>query len=230
MNARCIAAGIPRLGSREIDGSAGARPEGDAAGQADREGWVWQAEEIAERDGTRRFFGFVGAHRIARVPAEQVEFIGDWPWTELSRQVDCKLVAPCVGARGGTARNELARETRLPVSVWLRNRSGIDRNVATGPAHFQLFRSKWGGLPVDPRSRGEPERWEELRPVSPARVPPLRSSQPLGATGEWRACDSTLRDHYPDLEPGRYRLVLVFEDASADLASGKSNELMFDLD
>src|SRR5262249_15943744 len=37
-------------------------------------GRVWQAEEVFEDGKWRRYFGFVGSHRIARVPAEEIEF------------------------------------------------------------------------------------------------------------------------------------------------------------
>ncbi len=37
-------------------------------------GRVWQAEEVREGDRWRRYYGFVGRHALARVPAEEIEF------------------------------------------------------------------------------------------------------------------------------------------------------------
>lgn len=48
----------------------------------DRAGYVWQAEEALVDGKRQRFYGFVGNHIIAKVPAEEIEFlekIGDEP-------------------------------------------------------------------------------------------------------------------------------------------------------
>jgi hypothetical protein len=44
----------------------------------DREGRIWQAEEVLIDGQWRRFYGFVGNHIIARVPAEEIEFLDDF--------------------------------------------------------------------------------------------------------------------------------------------------------
>ena len=41
-------------------------------------GRVWQAEEVREGDRWRRYYGFVGRHALARVPAEEIEFPPTW--------------------------------------------------------------------------------------------------------------------------------------------------------
>jgi hypothetical protein len=41
----------------------------------DREGTVWQAEEVLIGGTWHRFYGFVGSHIIAKVPAEEIEII-----------------------------------------------------------------------------------------------------------------------------------------------------------
>ena len=40
-----------------------------------QEGTVWQAEEAREDGKWRRYYGFVGPHVVARVPAEEIEFL-----------------------------------------------------------------------------------------------------------------------------------------------------------
>jgi len=41
----------------------------------DRAGYIWQAEEILIDGKWQRFYGFVGNHIIAKVPAEEIEFL-----------------------------------------------------------------------------------------------------------------------------------------------------------
>ena len=41
------------------------------------EGFIWQAEEVQVDGKWQRFYGFVGPHVIARVPADQIEFLKD---------------------------------------------------------------------------------------------------------------------------------------------------------
>jgi hypothetical protein len=39
------------------------------------EGFVWQAEEIQVDGKWERYYGFVGSHVIAKVPAKEIEFV-----------------------------------------------------------------------------------------------------------------------------------------------------------
>jgi hypothetical protein len=41
----------------------------------DQRGWVWQAEEKLEGGQWKRYYGFVGHHVVARVPAEEIELV-----------------------------------------------------------------------------------------------------------------------------------------------------------
>jgi hypothetical protein len=41
----------------------------------DREGLIWQAEEVLQEGRWRRFYGFVGNHIIAKVPAEEIQVL-----------------------------------------------------------------------------------------------------------------------------------------------------------
>lgn len=43
----------------------------------DREGRVWQAEEVFEGGRWRRYYGFVGNHVVAKVPAEEIEIVDE---------------------------------------------------------------------------------------------------------------------------------------------------------
>ena len=50
-------------------------PEEAPGGGAD-DGWVWQAEEVRKGGQWERYYGFVGRHVIARVPAGSIELAG----------------------------------------------------------------------------------------------------------------------------------------------------------
>jgi hypothetical protein len=39
------------------------------------QGFVWQAEEIQVDGKWKRYYGFVGAHAVAKVAAEEIEFV-----------------------------------------------------------------------------------------------------------------------------------------------------------
>ncbi len=39
----------------------------------DQKGWIWQAEERMEGGQWKRYYGFVGSHIVAKVPAEEIE-------------------------------------------------------------------------------------------------------------------------------------------------------------
>jgi hypothetical protein len=55
-----------------------------------QEGEIWQAEELWRTDHWERFYGFAGAHHVARVPAADIEFPPpSGLWYPLSRKVDC---------------------------------------------------------------------------------------------------------------------------------------------
>ena len=39
----------------------------------DQQGWIWQAEERMEGGQWKRYYGFVGRHVVAKVPAGEIE-------------------------------------------------------------------------------------------------------------------------------------------------------------
>ena len=63
-----------------------------------QEGLVWQAEEEAEGTAWKRYYGFVGRHALARVPAKDVDFPASdtWKsgWMPFCRDLDGRMVPP----------------------------------------------------------------------------------------------------------------------------------------
>ena len=51
-------------------------PPGKAPADSAEDGWVWQAEEVRKGGQWERYYGFVGRHVIARVPASSIELAG----------------------------------------------------------------------------------------------------------------------------------------------------------
>lgn len=43
--------------------------------EPDQRGWIWQAEERMENGRWKRYYGFVGRHIVAKVPAEEIELV-----------------------------------------------------------------------------------------------------------------------------------------------------------
>lgn len=109
---------------------AGKRPRGQV--EMLQGGTVWQAEEVRENGKWRRYFGFVGPHVMARVPAEEIEFPAPWStnWYPVSAEMEGRLIPPG-GSDDGTrvVRGAVPPTGPLMFEVWLRNRRGIDSPV-----------------------------------------------------------------------------------------------------
>src|SRR6185503_15591563 len=92
-------------------------------------GIVWQAEEAREDGRWRRYYGFVGRHARARVPAEEIEFpaAANSGWTPVSAALDARLLPPGATDDGPSVVPARASpDGPLTVEVWLRNRRGVD--------------------------------------------------------------------------------------------------------
>lgn len=189
-------------------------------------GLVWQAEEVREGDRWRRYFGFVGHHVIARLPAEEVDFPSEWNigWNELSRDVEAKLIPPGGHDDGlSILVDPVPAGGPLPIVLSLRNRRGIAVAAPTDLA-------RPGGMPalrdgVTIRVRLEPEAKKE----APVAGPP-RSGRPqpdTGAGGQQGGTPSAIPwpEIAPRREPERYR-----SDAAKALGPTETVEVLrFDL-
>jgi hypothetical protein len=99
------------------------------------EGRIWQAEEVFEAGKWRRYYGFVGSHRIERVPAEEIEFPPPthWSepqdkWTELSPGLYGRLRcwwSDDLLHEGGDSRRAATEPVPIVVELW--NASGLDK-------------------------------------------------------------------------------------------------------
>ena len=190
----------------------------------DRDGLVWQVEEVEEGGRWRRYYGFAG-RRLDRVPAEEVEFAEWWHRPSLmSDKVDAWLVAD--------------RDTPGVFTLRFRNRGGLPRAVPTaslrvdppalGPgvdlamAYTPLAQDQVMG-----RGFGGPEvAWEDLKPRSDARFEPGPAMRVLDPAESFDAGTLRPSDWFDVSRPGTYRLQVRF-GAGSGVGEGTSNEQVF---
>ena len=183
-----------------------------------QDGNVWQAEETA--DG-KRFYGFVGPHDIARVPAEEIEFPpAPYIWTPVSEGLDGGLR----GAAGDQTPYTLSLRAGepLPLTLQLRSRLGLAQTVPAGFLRSRLaltllFSPDEAG--ADPRPLADPARaWEVVRPRRPLPLPPARARK-LEPTEEYAAWTLDPHTGYDLSRPGAYRLQFVFAARPTELGA-----------
>jgi len=179
-----------------------------------QEGFVWQAEETAKG---RRFYGFVGPHDIARVPAEEMEFppSNSYAWTQVAAGLDCALYDG--SGQSVPYLTSLRAGQPLTLTLRLRSRRGV---MQTLPADFLrhqvtlklLFSpDAVGDEPRDPNDAGR--TWEVVAPRQPMLAPPLpaRKLEPAEEFSAWTLTPSRAFDLS---RPGTYRLQFVFVSAA----------------
>ncbi len=205
--------------------------------EPDREGVLWQAEEALVDGQWRRYYGFVGRHVIARVPAGEVEFLGDSDEAELVGGVNCRL------SFAGLARSfDAVVGKPVPLEVWLRNRSGLDRPLPAtvvgkrpdGKAALRAGVRLRLWYHPDPAVAGNPPSgaiaraapWEELTPRDAAALPAAKAVRvPAGA--EFTAGALDLADVFELSRVGSYKVRLDFRREDGGFAAGTSHELRF---
>ena len=210
-------------------------------------GRVWQAEEILEDGQWHRYFGFVGNHRIERVPAARLIFPGGYGGvmpdpSGWEVRYQGPLFDPGMPALGiGQSPPALPVGHPLRVSFVFRNLSGLDHPLpvdlvrihdgkvvalANG-LHLELRRA----APIDPRRQTYlPSEHSdaafahrlELRPEV-MRFDPAEKVQDLGPGANAAPVELDLRDLYTIDQPGRYRFRVQYgDDAESTIPSWKS--------
>jgi hypothetical protein len=207
--------------------------------QSCNQGTIVQAEEVREEGKWRRYYGFVGANRVARVPAEQIEFPpdGDRPWddsydwTTLDSGFHAKLLAhswPVELLRDYLPR--LTPATKMMLTLVVRNARGVDQvpvKAADGvrlrllyspevvSSHGSLVpATAWDENWVEVAAKaGGTFKDEAIKPVAP------------GAEIDWATVD--LRAWFDLNKPGFYRVQLLPLREGADKVP---SELRFSLD
>jgi hypothetical protein len=210
------------------------RSDGTVHRQYDQQGWIWQAEEIKKGDRWERYFGFVGSHVIARVPASEIE-IGDERtrnfWAPLAGGLDVRIES--------AQPRESGYQPGQPVLIALkfRNRRGVEQ-----PAPTEFLRQGSDGRPALRRGvtlavfysspgvsrtvQAQVDPWQELKPKRTARFDPGDASRPLAAFEEFEAARLDLVDWFDLTKPGSYRVRVKFA-ADSGVGGGTSNDTYF---
>jgi hypothetical protein len=206
----------------------------------EQDGRVWQAEELrATATGEwQRYYGFVGSHTIARVPADQIDFPEDWyRWGALSGRFDLQVEPPGVSYQSPIVRSEPASlNGRLNVNVRIRNRSGVEQQAPTEfyrggatPAFASGLRIELNYAPPlvgDRKTRTI--NWEKIPPRPVASLATGPGHKTLGPTEQFDAFTFDLRDLFDVNRPGRYQII-IRADKESGLGEGRSNEVVFTL-
>jgi hypothetical protein len=207
-------------------------PDGITRREYDTDGYVWQAEEVRKGDGWERFYGFVGHHVVARVPASEIEFASQFsPWWNLKGGMDARteLVEP------RTTGYEPGRP--VLVSLHIRNRLGVARSSPTefirpGPdgkpalrkgVNLSLWRSASRRMTSD-FNHGYPN--DVVEPKRDAHFDPGQGSRLLSPLEAFEAMRFELNDWFDLTKPGRYRLRVTFA-ADSGLGEGSASEVNF---
>jgi hypothetical protein len=203
--------------------------------EPDQDGVVWQAEEVFRDGRWERYYGFVGRHVIAKVPASEVEFPAGDGWARLSDGIDCQVIAP------GVKKTEdritvtlLGVGNPLVVRVRLRNRSGQDQVMPAAFVRQEAGRplALHSGVELRLQVNGPAEsgsRWSE---VPSRRVQPLvpgKAHRKAEPTEEFAEFAVDLRNAFDISRPGSYKLHLRFDKGAGAFATGKSLEVEFEL-
>ena len=103
----------------------------------DQQGVVWQAEEIKINGAWKRYYGFVGPHCIANVPAEEIAFPSDDDcflpdFTKHAGPAIDAVVVPMIESKGGLVPATqwpivLRRGKPMIVKLRARNHTGVDQ-------------------------------------------------------------------------------------------------------
>ena len=200
----------------------------------DTEGRVCQAEEVFADGKWQRFYGYVGPYRLDKVAASEIEFPPPYGWWQFAQGWDYQVSGPNVIIKddqvGSTTK--LGMNSVLPVTVIIRNGSGLDQRVPPQwvqpegdskhlPAGASISLS-YSPLVLDKPTDPPPGiTWEktELLPSVFAASKPGRSKT-LKPTKQVAILQVDLRDFAKFTRPGTYLLKVEF---SADGASRKAS-------
>jgi hypothetical protein len=199
-------------------------------------GNVLQAEEVFTRGAWRRYYGFVGSHRVARVPAAEIDFPPEesWPlvhgrWVHLTETHDARLEGPEREAVEWSAR--IAAGKAVPFVLRVHNRSGLDRSLPD--LKRVTLRAWYSPETISPKGMLIPtarwrEDWTELKAKPAARLAAM-SGPALGPAEERVACRFDVRDGFDLSRPGFYRVQLAGTARKGDTGTETVSEVQFSI-
>ncbi len=190
----------------------------------DQTGNLWQAEEVLVDGKWQRFFGFVGRHRLAAVPAEEMNF-GSPGFSE--KLDDWEITLDVAGSRDphGIIRPAAVRAGEpIPIAISIFNLRGVDREFPKAASIPRSMSADELGLEIhlaySPRPAmrafiyppGPELKWVPVTPV--AQAPPVDLPAAAGLLTPMRVTPLVgfdLAKRFDLTAPGTYRLVLKFK-------------------
>ena len=195
-----------------------------------QDGWVWQAEEQKTNVKWERFYGFVGPHEVAEVPASEIEFPANtatdpsaYRWLSLPQGLDARLTGPALPTGASLFVTGLSHDTvqgttpeprlgnSLPLTLEVRNRSGLTQSIPT-----ELIKAAVPHLfyaapdPSNPQDGPYTAHdWTELPPKAGAHFTPSVSIKPLEPAQFLAALTLDLNDWFILAKPGYYRVEIT---------------------
>jgi hypothetical protein len=204
----------------------------------DNFGYVCQAEEIEVSGEWKRYFGFVGKHGAAVVPAGEVYLsfcdcdpVPSIAWTQLPGGTDWGVLGPGQSLQQGKiVSHSLAIGDPLPVEVYVRNRRGAPQSVLWelfrdeklgGPAFHKGMDLFLGWAPFAPKTpdRNYPnfEDFKELSPIRTNHFDTATAGPPLQTGGVTQRAVFDIRDWFNVASPGYYHYHFAFNSADLGL-------------
>jgi hypothetical protein len=179
-----------------------------------QDGHVWQAEEVQTNGRWQRFYGFVGSHRVARVPAAEIEFPADpadAPWLRFANKVEARLGPPLAtidADQPGPPRRVVGGSVPVPVAV--RNAGGLpavapdlNRHLGIRPWHSPEAVARPGMLVPTAKTDAD---WQELAPTP---GPAFPAGTDLEAATQMIVGNLDLSSWFDLSRPGFYRVRLT---------------------
>ena len=207
---------------------------------SERMGRVWQAEEVLEDGRWRRYFGVALPHKLAQIPAEEIdlncafEIPGESDWHRGPAYLN-PPDAPALLSDRPTEPAPFALGAPVIVPIRLRNTTGLDVEVPTEPFRREggrvvavdrrlwvalrfappLPRDQYGRLGFDDQAEQPVRGRSGLVRFDPAGPP-----QTLGPAGSLATVEVNLLDLFPLDRPGRYTLQVGYPGPETRLPGG----------
>ena len=222
----------------------------------DQQGWVWQAEEVLKDGKWRRWYGFVGPHALAKLPAEEVRLPGG-PLTKEGFAANLDMAGLTDQQSGAVFPEALAKMLPgMPLRAVCRitNCSGIDRaapaefyrkDPRTGPALLAGFDVKVLYVPPEKAEDSgvedivfceTPETeiggdlpWQRLPCKVTARFKAEGPGRMLAMGEEFKTGEIDLTELFDLTRPGLYAVQFVFTAKDGAFTDGISDCIVFRL-
>ncbi len=166
-----------------------------------QDGLIWQAEEVQVAGKWHRYYGFAGAGRMTKAPAEEIEFdVRGYRWDDA---FNVNLKSWVLGV-------DLVNRSGVPQPLPRFHTADDPRPAPSGSTilDFRLYRFEGDGEPssdASPNALGEDRQWREIprKPAARLKIERLPAQlEPMEATSLFTV---DLDADYPKLVPGYYQ-------------------------